>query len=95
LSLVCRLIELRRATPALGPRGEVDVLHAGYPLVYRRSHGAESLLVAVNPSRRSASTDLPALTASGSQTLLTRGAELTRSGATLEPFGYGVFRLTG
>jgi maltose alpha-D-glucosyltransferase/alpha-amylase len=94
LNLVRRLVELRRATPALGSQGEVDILHAGYPLVYRRSHGAERFLVAVNPSRRSASTDLPALTAQGGQAVLTRGAELSRNRAALEPFGYGVFRLT-
>lgn len=55
LHLVRRLIALRRSAPALGTRGSTDVLHVGYPFVYRR--GGE-YLVAVNPRAEAASTPL-------------------------------------
>ncbi len=45
------LIRLRRAHPALDNTGGFELLRAeGYPLVYRRTGGGETVTVAVNPS---------------------------------------------
>jgi maltose alpha-D-glucosyltransferase/alpha-amylase len=40
------VLNLRRTHAALGTRGSVDVIHAGYPLVYRRG---TQFLIAINP----------------------------------------------
>jgi glycosidase len=91
LNLVRRLIGLRRATPALGSRGEVDVLYAGYPLVYRRRHGSASYVVAVNPRSAEVAAELPALATGRARTVLAHRAELTEDSAKLGAFGYGIF----
>jgi len=49
-SEVQRLIALRQAHPALQNFGEIEFVHAGYPLMYLRSSGDENLLVIINPS---------------------------------------------
>jgi maltose alpha-D-glucosyltransferase/alpha-amylase len=54
---VRRLIALRRATPALGTGGSVEVLNSGYPFVYTRG---DSHLVVVNGRREPARTPSPA-----------------------------------
>ena len=58
LHLVRRLLELRRATPALGTHAATTVLHDGYPFAYLRG---ERHLVVVNPRREPASVAVPAL----------------------------------
>jgi len=49
-SEVKRLIALRKAHPALQNYGDIEFVHIGYPLVYLRSCGDETLLVLINPS---------------------------------------------
>jgi glycosidase len=56
LHQVHRLIALRKAHPALGARGSVEVLNVGYPFVYVRGG---THLVVVNPRRAPARFDLP------------------------------------
>lgn len=52
LNLVKRLIALRKATPALSSRGDIEFLnrnYGGYPLIFERSSGDERYLVCLNP----------------------------------------------
>ncbi|TLN21763.1 DUF3459 domain-containing protein, partial [bacterium] len=63
LQRVRRLIALRRAHPALCASGEFEVVYkgaTGYPFVYKRSGGGESILVALNPSAQPCEAMLPA-----------------------------------
>jgi maltose alpha-D-glucosyltransferase/alpha-amylase len=89
LHLVRRLIALRKATPALGPDGSLDVLHEGYPLVYTRGG---THLVVVNPRRAPAAAPLPAgLTVRDVHEVsgvVVQGGEVKADG-----FGYGIFTL--
>ena len=83
LHLVRDLIALRWAHPDLGTRGDTEVLHAGYPLVYRRG----GFTVAVNPRATAAS--VPLATAPGS--LLLGSAGHTAGTLNVPPFGYAIF----
>ena len=95
LNTVRALIQLRRATADLGPAAATELLHDGYPLVYRRG---ERHLVVVNPGGREASLDL----ADGAhddeayaraEQLLGQGVVLDRRILTAAPYGYAVYRL--
>jgi maltose alpha-D-glucosyltransferase/alpha-amylase len=88
LHLVRRLIALRRTTPELGPRGEVEVLHAGYPFVYVRGG---RYLVVVNPRR----TEARYGHAATGRPLEVSGVELGDGALRARGFGYGVFELGG
>jgi maltose alpha-D-glucosyltransferase/alpha-amylase len=88
LNLVHRLIELRRATPALGGRARTRVLNAGYPFVYLRG---DSHLVVVNPSRTAVSIELAELP--DAEGLLAHGVEVHGGRVTAAGFGYGIFEL--
>lgn len=62
LQRVRRLIALRKAHPALCASGDFDVVYkasTGYPFVYQRTGGGESLLVALNPSAQPCEALLP------------------------------------
>jgi alpha-glucosidase len=85
LHLVRRLIALRRATPALGTAGSTEVLHAGYPLVYRRGG---THLVVVNPSGYGVQAALPGVGAG--RPLFGAGVTVTGGSVHAEPFGYAV-----
>jgi glycosidase len=50
LNEVKRLTALRQAHPALQNYGEIEFIHIGYPLIYKRSFTDEILLVIINPS---------------------------------------------
>jgi glycosidase len=55
LQLIRRLAALRREHPALGGDGDFKPLYAErnkYPFIYRRKLGAETIIVAVNPSKK-------------------------------------------
>ncbi len=53
-----KLIGLRKATPALQESGYFEAVNtAGYPLLYKRSFGEQSVLVAINPSANEAKVD--------------------------------------
>ncbi|HEY2670535.1 MAG TPA: alpha-amylase family glycosyl hydrolase [Rugosimonospora sp.] len=85
LRLVRDLIAVRRAYPALGTRGTTEVVHAGYPFVYRR--GGE-FLVAINPRATAASVPL-----SGSPGTLVLGSPAYAANTLDVPgFGYAIYR---
>ena len=88
LSLVRRLVALRTATPALGAREETHVLHAGYPLTYRRG---STHLVVVNPRRQPATFRAPEVR--GVDPMLVSGVSVADDEMTVAGFGYGVFAL--
>jgi glycosidase len=84
LNLVRDLIALRKANPALGTRGGVEIVHSGYPFVYRRGE----FTVVVNPALRSATLDL----ASPGELILGRGTGHDATGLHVSAFGYGIYR---
>ncbi|GAA1962149.1 alpha-amylase family glycosyl hydrolase [Catenulispora subtropica] len=86
------LIAVRRATPALGAAGSVEVLHDGYPFVYLRGG---THLVVVNPRRAAASADLPPDLGISSVRSIAGGdgIHLEPHAVTAPGFSYGVFEL--
>ncbi|MFF1872185.1 alpha-amylase family glycosyl hydrolase [Kitasatospora herbaricolor] len=92
LQLVRRLIALRRAHPALGAHGTVEVLHDGYPLVHLRGG---RYLVAVNPGRAPVELPLPlaAPAVAGARALEARGVALGGGTLRADGFSYGIFEL--
>ncbi|MFD5074928.1 alpha-amylase family glycosyl hydrolase [Streptomyces sp. NPDC058371] len=88
LHLVRRLIALRTSSPELGSAGSVEVLHAGYPLVYVRGG---RYLVVVNPQQNQVSYtyDDPR----DARALETSGVRIERGTITAQGFAYGVFDL--
>ncbi|MDI3421112.1 alpha-amylase family glycosyl hydrolase [Streptomyces luteolus] len=89
LHLVRRLIALRKASPELGSGGSVEVLHAGYPLVYVRG---ERYVVVVNPRREPTEFALPERL-SGAAPVEVSGVEVRATRVHAEGFGYGVLDL--
>jgi glycosidase len=89
LNLVRRLIALRRATPALGTSGSVEVLNEGYPFVYLRGG---THLVVVNPRRTPADAPLPEGTGRP-RWLEAAGVAAGAASVQIEGFGYGVAAL--
>jgi glycosidase len=85
LCLVRELIALRRANPALGSGGSVEVRHAGYPLVYER--GGE-FVVAVNPGAAAVSVPLDA----PGERVTGRGVRHVDGRLELDGFGYAIHR---
>lgn len=62
LNYVRALLALRASTPALGNDGDwrlVSSLDRPYPMVYERTKGAETCLVAINPSGKKVSASIP------------------------------------
>ncbi len=53
-SEVKRLIAVRMANPALQSNGKIEFISDGYPLVYKRTAGAQSIAVIINPSAQEA-----------------------------------------
>lgn len=92
LSHVRRLIRLRRATPELGAGTAAEVLHAGYPFVYRRG---PHHVIAINPRGYRAEVAVEEMGSGHPQLLLGEGAACDEGLLTLEPFGHGIFRLSG
>ena len=81
---VQKLIAVRKATPALGNRGDIEFVHAEkneYPLVYVRSCEGEKVLVVLNPSEKESTFvgnyDLK-------ETLYSFGGEICREGDTVK-----------
>jgi glycosidase len=90
LRTVKELIAIRRAHPELGPRGELEILHDGYPLAYLR--GARFLIV-VNPSDRASvlAHDRPQL--ARATALKQTGVAVADATIAADPFSFGVFEL--
>ena len=90
LHLVRRLIALRKATPELGPRGSVEVLHSGYPFAYVRGG---RYLVVVNPRRAAATLPLPRPALAAGRPVETSGVTLQDGKAVAPGFSFGIFEL--
>ncbi|WP_055585427.1 alpha-amylase family glycosyl hydrolase [Streptacidiphilus griseoplanus] len=84
---VRRLIALRRAIPALGTGGSVEVLNDGYPFVYTRGG---THLVVVNGRRDPARAPSPA---PRPRPLAVHGVQVRDGEIHAEGFSYGVFEL--
>lgn len=91
LHQVRQLIELRKAVPALRTGGPVDVLNAGYPLVYTRGG---THLVVINPRLEAASFDLRwARPAGPLGPLAADGVSVDGAHVRAAGFSYGIFEL--
>jgi maltose alpha-D-glucosyltransferase/alpha-amylase len=90
LHTVRELIALRKQVPELGFGASTTVLHAGYPLVYRRG---DRHLVVVNPLGAAASI---AVESDGrtARSLAGTGVGVRDGQVRAEPFGYAVFELS-
>ncbi|MEU7787730.1 alpha-amylase family glycosyl hydrolase [Amycolatopsis sp. NPDC049159] len=84
LNLVRELIALRKANPALGARGEVSIVRAGYPFVYRRGE----FTVVVNPALRPATVTVP----DPGELILGQGTSYDAAGLHVSGYGYGIYR---
>jgi maltose alpha-D-glucosyltransferase/alpha-amylase len=89
LHQVRRLIALRGQVRALRTGGAVDVLHAGYPLVYVRGG---THLVVINPRREPASFALP-WAECRAQPVIEAGVRVRAGQISADGFGYGVFEV--
>ena len=52
LSFVKILVKLHRETPALWADADYRIVNAGYPFVFERTDGEDTLVIAINPSER-------------------------------------------
>lgn len=98
LQSVMRLISLRKAYPALAADGEFIPLYTenrGYPFVYRRKQGGQTLLVAVNPCAQEKCAVIDG--AYSLEPLLIKGAGYHPAGQqtrlTLDGVSYGIWKV--
>jgi maltose alpha-D-glucosyltransferase/alpha-amylase len=84
LSLVRELIALRKAEPALGATGSVEILNPAYPFVYRRG----PFTIAVNPAFNAATADIPV----PGSLVLGRGASHENGRLHMDRFSYAIYR---
>ena len=100
LNHIRNLAALRRAHPALGGDGSFEPLFAEkgcYPFIYRRKLGAETIVVAINPSAKSVSAEIhPGKVGSTVTALQAHGTTLEKiqSGwrITMEGISFGIFK---
>ncbi|OLF17951.1 alpha-amylase family glycosyl hydrolase [Actinophytocola xanthii] len=85
LTLTRELIALRRAHPSLGAGGAVEIVHPGYPFVYRR--GGE-FTVAVNPSFAPRTVDVSV----PGELVLGRDVRQENGRLVLDRFSYAIYR---
>lgn len=90
LTMVRRLIALRRSIPALGSRAATTVLTRDYPFAYLRG---DRHLIVVNPRRDPATAELPPWAGSSARPLDQNGVLVTDGRIEADGFGYGVFEL--
>jgi maltose alpha-D-glucosyltransferase/alpha-amylase len=90
LHLVRRLIALRKATPELGSRGTVEVLHTDYPLAYVRGG---RYLVVVNPRRSPATLALPRAELAAVRPVESSGVTVGEKEIIATGFSFGIFAL--
>jgi glycosidase len=90
LSMVRRLIALRRNVPALGSRATTTVLTRDYPFAYLRG---DRHLVVVNPRRDRATVEVPALAGAPVRPLEQGGVHVTDGHIEATGFAYGIFEL--
>jgi maltose alpha-D-glucosyltransferase/alpha-amylase len=94
LNFVRELIRLRKATPALGNKGGIELVHApdgGIPLVYKRIHEGDTVYVALNPASRVAEAELPSGEFKGNA-LLGEQPVIKNDRLHMPPVSYRVFR---
>ena len=48
------ICKFRQANPALQSRGSIEFISDGYPMVYKRSDGSQTIAVIINPSAEKA-----------------------------------------
>lgn len=93
LNHIRRLAALRREHHALGGDGDFEPLYAEkkkYPFIFRRTLGAETIIVAVNPSAKPVEVNIPLKAPRSVPT------ELISKGATIKRTASGVkFNMTG
>ena len=94
LNLTRHLLSLRRAYPALGNTGTFQVVHASKdsPLfAFERRLGKTRILVAVNPSRKSAR--CPVAKDSAAKPIHLQGARVARDRISAQAFSFGIWEL--
>ncbi len=92
LNFTRNLIQLRRDTPALSNTAGFKIIYAEsmkVPFVYKRTHGAQRVIVAVNPTLASPSIHLPEIATT--TTLLAEGARISGETLLMEPISFGIF----
>jgi maltose alpha-D-glucosyltransferase/alpha-amylase len=100
LNHIRHLAILRREHPALGGDGDFEPLYAEknkYPFIYRRKLGAETIVVALNPSAKPVSAEIrPGKVGPCSITLEAHGAALLKSKTgwkvTMQGISSGIFK---
>lgn len=99
LALVKQLLTLRRESPALRANGELEQLsdeEKPYPLVYSRSAGNETWIVALNPSDKAVQQEL-VFPPARLQPIMRAGAELSERNKnallSLGPVSWALFKL--
>ena len=96
LNFVRSLIDLRKSHPALGSDGSHTILNpkdAPYPLLILRALGDERYLIALNPSQRKHSMELPLIGQFGDpliQSGIEVSGEFDLKTITVAPFGYAI-----
>ncbi|MBO5754715.1 MAG: alpha-amylase, partial [Clostridia bacterium] len=80
LSFVKTLIKLHKDTPALWADASMKVVNAGYPFVFERTDGKDTLVIAINPSSKEYSVTLDGTTAMLSQNATQNGNALNMQG---------------
>lgn len=89
-SLLCfvrALVHLRKSEPAFNTIDEPEVLHAGYPFVFRRGE----FLIVLNPGRDEVAFDLEL--PGDAEPVIGSGVSLARDSITSQGFGHAVFRV--
>ncbi len=85
LSTVRELIRIRKEHPSLSACADQKFIETGYPAVYERSNGAETVVVMINPSDREMERDCNC-----SKVLLAQNAEITGKKVRLMPQSFVV-----
>lgn len=101
LNYVRALIKLRKSSPALGNNGGWELLSSvdhPYPMVYRRTLGGETFVVALNPSSRKVTAKYPTINSgnAGTVALSGRGKYVTgkkQDTVNLDGFSAAVFKM--
>jgi maltose alpha-D-glucosyltransferase/alpha-amylase len=95
-NLIKELLVLRNAHAAFKPDSDLKILSdetCPYPLVYQRSSGDESWLIALNPSGNPVQCKI-LLDGSQLQSVKASGVMITGDVIVLNPVSWGIFRLT-
>jgi maltose alpha-D-glucosyltransferase/alpha-amylase len=92
LNFTRALLKLRREHPALANSADFEPLYAaknGYPFVYLRRTGKESIIVSINPAGKSCAVELKEVISA--TPLFVRGAEFRNTRLEMDPVSFGIF----